>query len=125
MKTTFHSHFTILLLTFCIVPFLGQATNYYSDPVAGNMNNVGSSSKPWAGLSSVFAANKTFVAGDTLFLRNGNHGFATVKGVNTGFVVITPDAGHQPVLTRLAFSAFSGLQTSFMKVEKLTIQSES
>lgn len=113
-----------LLINFCFISLFSNATNYYSDPsAAGSMSNDGSYATPWASLSSIFNANKTFIAGDSIFLRSGNHGYASIKGENSGFVVIAPDPGHSPILTRVAIARFAA--TSFWKLYKLTIQSES
>lgn len=90
------------------------------------MSNNGSAASPWASLNSIFTANKTFAAGDTIFLRTGNHGYVTVKGVNADFVVITPERGQNPIISRMAISSFStAALASFWKLYKLTIQSES
>lgn len=113
----------VLILLSYLVSSSGNATNYYSDPTNGSMINSGTSTKPWASLSSIFAANRTFTAGDTIFLRNGNHGSVSIKGVNSGFVVITPEVGQNPVISRVIVS--DGSATSFWKLYKLIIQSES
>jgi parallel beta-helix repeat protein len=102
-----------------------NATSYYSDPVSGNMSNAGTSGSPWASLESIFVANKTFKAGDTIFLRDGNHGFPVVKGVNSGNVVITPQVGHFPIITRMKVSGAIATPAAFWKLFKLTFQSES
>lgn len=117
--------FITFLSLFFLCVIAGRATNYYSDPsVAGSMSNAGSATKPWANLASIFTANKTFVAGDTIFLRTGNHGYVTIKGSNTGFVVIIPAAGHQPVIERIRVG--NGVsQTDYWKLLNLKIQSES
>ncbi len=102
-----------------------QATNYYADPsTAGSMANPGSFASPWANLSSIFAANKTFVAGDTIFLRTGNHGYALIRGINTGFVVIMPQPGENPVIERIRVSASAAIAADYWKLYGLTIQSE-
>ncbi|MDD2797357.1 MAG: T9SS type A sorting domain-containing protein [Bacteroidales bacterium] len=118
----FDKRFSILVFLFVILCSAAiDATNYYSDPSAsGNMKNDGSATNPWSGLSDIFTSIKTFQTGDTIFLRTGNHGYAVIKGFNTGFVVITPEAGQKPVLTRVGVSS-----ASFWKLYKLTVQSES
>ncbi len=100
------------------------ATNYYSDPVNGSMSNSGAGTSPWGNLSDIFTANKKFEAGDTIFLRTGNHGYAVIKGVNTGFVVIIPEAGHSPVISRLRISSTANSPAQFWKLSGLTIQSQ-
>lgn len=115
-------YFIFLNLLLQAVP--GNATNYYSDPISGNMANDGSFNAPWAGLSSIFTANKTFAAGDTIFLRTGNHGYAVIKGDNTGDVVIMPQPGESPVLTRVRVSASANITATHWKLYRLTVQSE-
>ncbi|MEO6037667.1 MAG: choice-of-anchor Q domain-containing protein [Saprospiraceae bacterium] len=102
------------------------ATNYYADPSpAGSMQNAGTFNAPWANLSSIFAANKTFQAGDTIFLRTGNHGYALIRGMNSGYVVIMPQAGQNPVIERIRVAASATITASYWKLYRLTIQSES
>ncbi len=84
-----------------------RATDYYVDPATGNMSNPGTSALPWSTLEAVFTANKTFVAGDTLRLRNGYHGAPSVKGNNSGIVTIQPDTGAVPKLKKLTFKSGS------------------
>ena len=118
----FDKRFSLLIFLFVILCSAAiDATNYYSDPSSkGNMSNRGSSESPWSSLSSIFSSLKTFQAGDTIFLRTGNHGYASIKGFNSGFVVITPEAGQEPILSRVGVSS-----ASFWKLYKLTVQSES
>jgi parallel beta-helix repeat protein len=116
----------VLLLLFCLFTRLSQATNYYSDPsAAGKMSNPGTAAAPWANLSSVFSANKTFLPGDTIFLRTGNHGYTIIKGVNTDFVVIAPEPGHQPIVPRIRVSSTASTTAAYWKLYGLMIQSES
>ncbi len=114
-----------LIILFCFFSATGSATNYYSDPsAAGSMSNSGSFASPWANLSSIFAANKTFQAGDTIFLRTGNHGYAIIRGINTGFVVITPQPGQTPIIDRIRVSASAAIAAAYWKLDGLTVQSE-
>ena len=94
-----------------------QATNYWCDPVTGNIANAGTATSPWGMLQSVFTANKTFAAGDTIFLRSGYHGFPLVKGVNAGLVYIVAEPGQVPTAKKIKFNVgsnwvVSGLQLS-------------
>jgi parallel beta-helix repeat protein len=127
MKTAAHILIPFFsLLLFALLPFSSQATNYYSDPsAAGSMSNSGSFAAPWANLSSVFAANKTFAAGDTIFLRTGSHGYVIIKGIHTGYVVITPQPGQTPVIQRIRVSASAAIAAAYWKLYGLTVQSES
>lgn len=114
----------ILLVLFCDLS-TGYCTNYYCDPVTGSMANNGTFASPWSSLQNVFNANKTFVAGDTIFLRTGSHGFVTVKGVNSGNVVIMPQQGESPIIDRMKVSGAIATPAAFWKLYKLTFQSES
>ncbi len=114
-----------LTLICCLFSLTAKATNYYADPLAGSMANTGSFNSPWASLSSIFTANKTFAAGDTLFLRTGNHGYALIRGLNTGYVVIAPQPGQMPIIDRIRISASPTLAADYWKLYGLTIQSES
>jgi hypothetical protein len=114
----------LIFLVFCTNTFL-FATNYYADPVNGSMVNNGSFASPWADLKSVFNANKTFIAGDTIFLRNGQHGYVVVKGINSGNVVITPQPGHNPIIERMKVSGAVVTPAAYWKLDKLIFQSES
>lgn len=118
-NTKFLTVFFFLSFTF----LSSKATNYYSDPVSGSMSNPGTSASPWASLKSIFDVNKTFTAGDTIFLRTGNHGYAVVKGSNTNFVVITPEAGQSPTFTRIRVG--NGVTAAnYWKLHKLYVESE-
>lgn len=81
-----------------------HAASYYVDPATGNMTNPGTSALPWSTLQAVFTANKTFAAGDIIYLRSGYHGFPTIKGNNTGIVTIQPDTGAAPKLRTVDFN---------------------
>jgi len=82
----------------------GSGNSYYVDPSTGNMSNPGTSSSPWSTLAAVFTAGKTFSAGDTIYLRDGNHGFPVITADNTGDVTITNDTGHSPIINRIDFN---------------------
>lgn len=77
---------------------------YYVDPSSGSMSNPGTSSQPWSTLEAIFTAGKTFADGDTIYLRNGNHGHPVITEDNTADVTITADSGHNPVVNRIYFN---------------------
>lgn len=83
--------------------FLASAAGavYHVDPGSGSMSNPGTAAQPWSTLEAVFAANKSFAAGDEIRLRDGYHGAPTVKGSNAGDVTIRPDGGADPKLRNL------------------------
>ncbi|MGV6860256.1 MAG: choice-of-anchor Q domain-containing protein [Putridiphycobacter sp.] len=111
----------VLAIFLCGVSFQNFATNYYSDPSTGNMANSGGSSDPWGSLEDIFNSGQTFTAGDIIFLRDGNHGFPKINGVNLGDVEIKPENGHAPLLDRV-YIGNSG-PTSHWILNGLTIQS--
>jgi parallel beta-helix repeat protein len=67
------------------------------------MSNNGSANAPWSALSAVISAglftNDTIKAGDTVYLRSGNHGSITLSGNNSDFITIAADAGATPVIS--------------------------
>src|SRR5688572_26964384 len=93
--------FFILCLFFTIGAY---ATDYYCNPATGSMSNPGTLASPWSTLQAVFAAGKTFNAGDVIYLMSGNHGFPIINKSNTGYVTITRHAGSDPVINRLDLS---------------------
>ncbi|MCK5788050.1 MAG: hypothetical protein KAH32_03570, partial [Chlamydiia bacterium] len=82
----------------------GFSTNYYCDPVNGNITNDGSKNNPWSSLEQV-VYQKTFIGGDTLFLMSGNHGFPKISTSNTSNVVIIGYDGENPIITQVSFSS--------------------
>jgi hypothetical protein len=110
--------FKLIFVQFICV--FGYSTTYYSDPTVGTMSNPGTSSQPWANLESIFNSGQTFNAGDIILLRNGNHGFPKINGVNTGYVNIQAQAGHSPVLDRIYIGNID--TTSYWKLSNLTVQ---
>jgi len=100
---------TLLRVTFCIaagmLPSFAFARNYYVDPASGDMSNPGTAGEPWSTLEAVFAAGKTFVAGDTITCRNGFHGSLAISGdPGDGAVTIQAEIGQTPRLKNLIFS---------------------
>lgn len=91
------------------------ATDYYCDPVNGNMNYNGLSSKTaWKSLEDVFARSKKFSAGDVIYLMNGAHGRPYITGGNSDYVTIKALPNHNPKLAGIQFGkgsywAFDGL----------------
>ncbi len=111
----------VITLLVLVVNVSVYATVYYSDPVNGSMSNPGTSTQPWANLETIFNSGQTFNMGDVILLRNGNHGFPKINGVNTGYVTIKAQAGQTPILNRVYVGNVSA--TSFWKLDGLTIQS--
>lgn len=118
--------FNLKISLSCLIYFLinnfSFSANYYSDPINGSMINSGLPSNPWSNLEDIMNSSVTFYSGDTIFLRNGNHGFPKINGVNSGFVVITAESGQFPMIERIYIGNTS--TTSYWKLIGLTIQSE-
>ncbi len=70
---------------------------------------------PWESLEIV-VMEKTFEAGDTIYLMTGNHGFPNIETQNNGYVTITIAEGENPMLERISFSG-----ASYWKLDNLTI----
>ncbi len=81
----------LALVSLCCC-FPAGATEYYLDPVGGNMSNPGTIDLPWASLETVAGAGKTFIAGDELVLMPGYYGSPTIRGYNEGHVIVRPHA---------------------------------
>ena len=112
-----------ILLQFVVFLFLSNfslATNYYADPVNGSMANNGSNMTPWGSLEAIFTSGETFIAGDVIFLRNGNHGFPKINSANTNFVDIMAQSGHNPVINRIYIG--NTANASYWRLTGLTIQ---
>jgi hypothetical protein len=105
----FVANLCLCLLLVVSMPMATRATNYYSNPSTGSMLNNGSLTAPWGSLQQIFAALKTFVAGDTIFCYGGYHGFPTIKGWRaTGTVTIKAVAGSNPQVRKMLFDGASG-----------------
>lgn len=91
--------YLVIAVSFCFQQ--ASATIYYCNPATGSMSNNGSYSSPWSTLEAVFAANKTFAAGDLILLYGGYHGLPVVRGNNTGYVSIRAIPGETPQLKKL------------------------
>lgn len=95
---------------------VASATSYYVDPATGNMANPGTAASPWSTLEAVFTANKTFVAGDVIYLRDGYHGEPVIKGHANAAITITAQAEQKPGVRALAFSNSSHWIVSGLKI---------
>ncbi|MFA7491724.1 MAG: choice-of-anchor Q domain-containing protein [Mariniphaga sp.] len=94
---------TFLTFLFFLSFFMVSGTNYYCDPVNGNLSNDGLSvDTPWPSLQQV-VSSKSFAGGDTLFLLSGNHGAPSISKKNTSDVIITRYQDEKPLLNKIAF----------------------
>ncbi|KAB1068067.1 T9SS type A sorting domain-containing protein [Tamlana haliotis] len=97
--------------------FSGSGTAFYCDPVNGSMSNSGTQASPWKSLEDVFAAKKTFNAGDVIYLLSGAHGSPFITGIHSDYVTIKPLSGENPVIASIQvenadYWAFDGLAFS-------------
>ncbi|WP_407180101.1 right-handed parallel beta-helix repeat-containing protein [Bradyrhizobium sp. STM 3562] len=87
----------------CIAPTAATGHAFYVDPSVGSMANRGSTEAPWSTLSAVIRAglfvNGTIRAGDTVYLRSGDHGSIGLSGSNFDFITIAADSGATPVIS--------------------------
>lgn len=77
--------------------------NYYIDPINGDINNDGSSERPFDTLANVFKKKMTFSTGSTIYLRRGYHGMPVISGKNSANITIVADNGHTPLVGSLIF----------------------
>lgn len=109
-------HTLILALNILFATSL-TATNYYCNPISGNMNNNGTSeASAWGSLKDLFGSYKRnqLVEGDVVYLMNGMHERAYIAMTNTGYITIKALEGHSPKLSGVQFGtasywAFDGL----------------
>ena len=78
-----------------------SGNEYYCDPVSGLIGNDGSKDSPWPDLAAVFAAKKTFSAGDVIYLRSGAHGEPFITGINSDYVHVIGYPGEKPVIASI------------------------
>jgi hypothetical protein len=125
-----------------------SAHSYYVDPVNGSDKNDGSAAAPWQNLSNVLAtkvsnsiygtpyldsANKPLAngivaqsptgpvhGGDIIYLRTGNHGAVSVKGLNSDFVFVQAAPGQSPVLQSLTVQGASKWIFKNLKIQSQT-----
>jgi hypothetical protein len=121
MKNNFINFLVLLIVNLNVA----YSSNFYCDPVNGNINNPGTFSQPWPALSVVMSSlpNNTFNANDTIFLLNGNHADVSINGVNSGgFVTIINYPNHAPVCQSIKFGNNSA--TAFWQLNGIIIRSE-
>lgn len=96
------------------------ATSYFLDPISGRLENPGTSEQPWSTLAEVAASGKQFDAGDVLVLRSGYHGSATIRGRNSGEVLIRVDNGARATLRNLVFRAAANWRVQGLEISPET-----
>jgi len=78
-------------------------TEFYVNPLIGNINNPGTIRQPWNTLADVVNA-KTFNPGDRIYLYRGYHGTPYISSGNiaaSADVYVLPMPGHTPVIRSL------------------------
>ncbi|MEN8250069.1 MAG: T9SS type A sorting domain-containing protein [Bacteroidota bacterium] len=109
---------SVLIITIIAVSQT-TATEYYCDPVNGNISNNGSHTNPWSSFADVVQANKTLIDGDVIYLLDGNHGRAYISNYLFGGagVIVKALNGHDPVITTIQFSNSSNWTFQDIKIE--------
>ena len=94
----------VLSALVCCVTAVGA--EYYSDPAVPGGGD-GSGGDPWPALKDCISNGSlaTLQPGDTLYLRDGYHGYAQFTGANSDFVTIAAQDGHTPLLARLVITS--------------------
>ena len=120
----------LLLTSAAALASAARATDFYVDPVLGSDSGDGSAGNPWRTLQQVIEGDRietriwaslpyqpgaAFVtvnpgapvkAGDTLWLRTGDHGAIFLQGAyNAAPITITAAPGQIPRITRVTLSA--------------------
>jgi hypothetical protein len=108
----------MMLITVGLFYFsISNATNFYVDPIKGNMAGDGSAMNPWRTLEEVINSRlietkdvlgtvinqgAPIKAGDTVFLRSGYHGFIQIKNAfNNAHITVTAGYNEKPTLSGL------------------------
>jgi Right handed beta helix region len=105
---------SILIAAIAVVLQAGvaRAAEFYVDPAAGSDSGDGSSDHPWKTWEAVVKANlvgTTIHAGDTVWLRSGNHGASAVKGgTYSPAITLAAASGQTPQLASAAFTGTKG-----------------
>lgn len=117
MKAIRGFHRLFLLGALICAPLALPATTYVVDPAIGRMTNAGTADAPWSTLEAVFGSSRNFTAGDELVLRNGDHGYPTIKGIIAdGSVTVKAQPGHTPHLGSLIFRNATGWHISGLTI---------
>ncbi|MCA8911182.1 MAG: hypothetical protein KDB82_05735 [Planctomycetes bacterium] len=98
---------TCLILLALVFATKACAATFYVDPAKGKDSNNGSKGAPWSTLEDVVNTGKLrdVKAGDTILLRDGNHGRVVFGGDNDDFITIAADEGCKPQLSYLEITA--------------------
>lgn len=95
-----------LAIVLCAFPILVQsatAATYHCDPKVEKGGGDGSTTSPWPRLADLIEGGKLtgILPGDTLLLRDGDHGDVKFGGDNPETITIAAEPGHFPRLGRL------------------------
>jgi hypothetical protein len=108
---------TLFILLFLFNSPISNATNFYVDPIKGNMAGDGSVINPWRTLEEVLNSHlietkdvfgtvinqgAPIKSGDTILLKSGYHGFIQIKNAfNDNYITVTAGYNEKPVLSGL------------------------
>ena len=67
----------VLFCTFCVFVAGAHAATYYVNKATGNDSNPGSLENPW---ETIYKANTTLTAGDTVYIRGGTYTVGSYEG---------------------------------------------
>ncbi|MBN1606902.1 MAG: hypothetical protein JW940_09735 [Polyangiaceae bacterium] len=101
-----------LPLSILLFTMNAKAADYYVDPSVGLPSGDGSQDEPWQTLEAVvedghFTAD--IRAGDTVWLRSGDHGaFAVSGGDYAPPITVAAEAGETPQLRQVSFNGTNG-----------------
>ncbi|MCH6258279.1 right-handed parallel beta-helix repeat-containing protein [Puniceicoccaceae bacterium K14] len=92
------------LIAFFIL-YTAQTAEYYADPTVED-GGQGTRESPWPSLQKSIAEGNLskLKPSDTLYLKDGYHGSATISGINEDFITITSAPDQQATLSRLTLT---------------------
>src|SRR5262245_12366961 len=99
--------------TLLVAATRAHAADFYVDPASGSEAGDGSEQKPWKTLEAVVDAghfDDAIHAGDTVWLRSGNHGALSLRGGNWATpLTIAAAEGQTPELASASLDDVHGL----------------
>ncbi|HEY3451386.1 MAG TPA: choice-of-anchor Q domain-containing protein [Myxococcales bacterium] len=128
------SRIAVASMVVLLAPCAAQAKDFYVDPATGSSAGDGSVDKPWKTIQEVLEANLVetqnwsalpyvagtsvlapknagapIKAGDTVWLRSGNHGTLLIQSAyNQSPITIAAQQGHTPQVARIHVQSGSG-----------------
>jgi hypothetical protein len=103
---------TLTALMLCLHVSAARAGEFFVDPAGGSADGDGSREHPWQTWEAVIKAGhvgKEIAAGDTVWLRSGNHGASAIKGgTYSPVITLAAETGQTPQLTSASFAQTRG-----------------